>query len=52
MSRQSFYMDDTSIPYDVDDNPYPRSESDERFDDEIISKYQLMASEIRDEEFS
>ena len=34
-------MDDTSIPYEDNENPFPRTEADDEFDRKIAKKYGL-----------
>lgn len=36
-----YYMDDTSIPYEPDENPFSETEEDMEFDKRIIEKYCL-----------
>ena len=40
-----YYMDDTSIPFEDDDNPFPRTKEDDEFDEKMIKKYNLVLKE-------
>ena len=39
------YMDDTSIPFEDDENPFPRTKEDDEFDEQMIKKYNLVLKE-------
>lgn len=41
--KKRFYMDETSVPYEKNENPYPRTTDDDDFDQKIIEKYQLQS---------
>lgn len=41
-----FVMDETSAPYEQNENPFPRTKADEEFDEMIISKYHLTTKEM------
>lgn len=34
-----FVMDETSVPYERNENPFPRTDSDDEFEKMIINKY-------------
>lgn len=38
-------MDDTSIPFEDDENPFPRTKEDDEFDEQMIKKYNLVLKE-------
>jgi hypothetical protein len=40
-----FFMDEISAPYSENENPFPRTEADNEFDEMIIEKYQLVTKE-------
>jgi hypothetical protein len=39
-------MDDTSVPYEQDENPFPKTNSDDEFEKMIITKYHLITKEM------
>ena len=39
--KLSFFMDETSAPYEDGENPFPRTKEDDEFDEMIIAKYHL-----------
>ncbi len=41
-------MDETSAPYEKDENPFVRTKEDDEFDKMIIDKYQLVAKGVED----
>lgn len=41
-----FIMDETSAPYEQNENPFPRTDSDNEFEDMIIRKYNLTTKEM------
>lgn len=41
-----FVMDETSVPYEKNENPFPRKEDDEEFDKKMIDKYRLITKEM------
>ena len=43
-------MDDTSIPFEDDENPFPRTKEDDEFDERMITKYGLKVKEYENEE--
>ncbi len=43
-----FFMDETSAPYEQNENPFPRTDSDDEFDKMIIDKYHLITKEMED----
>lgn len=47
-----YYMDETSAPYPENKNPFPRTASDDDFDEMIIAKYQLITEEMENVEYN
>lgn len=41
-----FFMDETSVPYEKTENPFPRTKEDDEFDKTIIAKYHLTTIEM------
>lgn len=41
-----FVMDETSAPYEQNENPFPRTDSDNEFEKMIINKYHLTTKEM------
>ena len=41
-----YVMDETSVPYEHNENPFPRTTSDDEFDEMIINKYHLTTKEM------
>lgn len=41
-----FVMDETSAPYEQNENPFPQTDSDNEFEDMIIKKYNLITKEM------
>lgn len=41
-----FVMDETSAPYEKNENPFPRTKADDEFDKLIIKKYHLTTEEM------
>lgn len=46
MENLRFIMDETSIPYERNENPFPQTAVDEEFDKIIINKYHLTTKEM------
>ena len=44
-----FYMDETSVPYDENKNPFIRTEEDDAFDKMLIAKYHLTTVEMEND---
>ena len=44
-----FIMDETSMPYEKNENPFPRKANDDEFDQKMIEKYQLVTKEMENE---
>ena len=44
-----YVMDETSMPYEYNENPFPRTTSDDEFEEMIINKYHLMTKEMEKE---
>lgn len=44
------YMDETSAPYSDEENPFTRTEEDDKFDEMIIAKYNLVTKEMEDDD--
>ena len=44
--KLSFFMDETSAPYEDGENPFPRTKEDDEFDEMIIAKYHLTTKEM------
>ena len=45
-----FVMDETSVPYEQNENPFPQTDSDDEFEKTIINKYHLITKEMEDTE--
>ena len=43
-----FIMDETSVPYEQNENPFPRTDSDDEFEKMIINKYHLVTKEMEE----
>ena len=43
-----FVMDETSVPYEQNENPFPRTNLDDEFETMIINKYHLTTKEMED----
>lgn len=41
-----FVMDETSAPYEQNENPFTQTDSDNEFEEMIISKYHLTTKEM------
>lgn len=41
-----FFMDETSVPYEENENPFPRAKEDDVLDEMIIEKYHLITKEM------
>lgn len=41
-----YVMDETSVPYEHNENPFPRTASDDEFEEMIINKYHLITKEM------
>ena len=41
-----FIMDETSVSYEQNENPFPRTDFDNKFDNMIIKKYHLTTKEM------
>ena len=40
-----FYMDESSAPYEEDENPFERTKEDEEFDKYVIDKFNLVTKD-------
>lgn len=40
-NNQRFFMDESSLPYEENENPFKRTEEDDDFDEIMIQKYNL-----------
>ena len=43
-----FVMDETSVPYEQNENPFPQTDLDDEFETMIINKYHLTTKEMED----
>ena len=41
-------MDETSVPYEQNENPFPQTDLDDEFETMIINKYHLTTKEMED----
>lgn len=41
-----FVMDETSAPYEENENPFPKTDSNDDFEKMIIDKYHLITKEM------
>ncbi len=41
-----FVMDETSVPYEQNENPFPQTDLDDEFETMIINKYHLITKEM------
>ena len=44
-----FYTDESGIPYEDGENPFPRTKEDDDFDQMMIEKYNLVLKEEEDQ---
>ena len=40
-NNQRFFMDESSIPYEENENPFTKTKEDDDFDEKMIQKYNL-----------
>ena len=50
VKKLRFLMDETSVPYPENENPFPRTKEDDVFDEMIIEKYHLITKEMETKE--
>lgn len=50
-NKLRYFMDKTSIPYEDDQNPFPRTQEDDEFDKMIIEKYHLITKDMEDQKY-
>lgn len=46
MNDLRFVMDESSVPYEKNENPFPRIKEDDEFENKIIDKYHLITEEM------
>lgn len=50
-NKLQYFMDETSIPYEDGQNPFPRTKEDDDFDKMIIEKYHLVTKDMEDKKY-
>ena len=46
LDNERFIMDETSAPYERNENPFPQTDADKEFEKSIINKYHLTTKEV------